>query len=180
MENISEVPMFDPTVYDNLKVVLEGGVYDLDLSGDIEIIGRSDRVELSTMSRSFSILFQLTGESMVSGQLILFADTKNLSAEILELPDIVPGCNLNIAFNFTMKDMHGKCALVEEELRSIWGYDVTLRQEIRTLYGDAEGIIRNRTTVGFVHPVTEAHINDFGNLIRHVVQSLDKLNQIVQ
>ena len=29
--------MFDPTIYDNIKVVLEGAVYDLDLEGKIII-----------------------------------------------------------------------------------------------------------------------------------------------
>ena len=39
--------MFDPTAYDNLKVILEGAVYDLDLSGELKIIERNDIVDLA-------------------------------------------------------------------------------------------------------------------------------------
>lgn len=34
--------MFDPTAFDNMKVVIEGAIYDLDLDGEISIIDRND------------------------------------------------------------------------------------------------------------------------------------------
>ena len=50
--------MFDPTIYDNLKVVLEGEIYDRDLAGAIQIVDRSDIVDLAIMSRIFIMRFQ--------------------------------------------------------------------------------------------------------------------------
>jgi hypothetical protein len=32
--------MFDPTAYDNKKVVTEGAAYDLDLEGQIRVVDR--------------------------------------------------------------------------------------------------------------------------------------------
>lgn len=51
--------MFDPTVFDNLKTVLEGAVYDLDLEGVILVINRNDLVDLAHFSRTYKITFQL-------------------------------------------------------------------------------------------------------------------------
>ncbi|QNG61538.1 hypothetical protein H4O14_08705 [Bacillus sp. PAMC26568] len=41
--------MFDPTAFDNLKVVLEGEIYDADLEGIIEVIKRKDIVDLQQL-----------------------------------------------------------------------------------------------------------------------------------
>ncbi|MBR8645431.1 hypothetical protein KEH51_18565 [[Brevibacterium] frigoritolerans] len=51
--------MFDPTAFENMKVVLEGAVYDRDFIGDILVINRDDIVNLSTMSRSYKIEMEL-------------------------------------------------------------------------------------------------------------------------
>ena len=50
--------MFDPTIFDNLKVVAEGAVYDLDLQGEILITNRIDQVDLATLSRYYAITFR--------------------------------------------------------------------------------------------------------------------------
>ncbi|MFB7141881.1 hypothetical protein ACFCYN_19695 [Gottfriedia sp. NPDC056225] len=50
--------MFDPTAFDNMKVILEGLIYDKDLDGEYEIIDRNDYVNLSKMDRLFSIQYK--------------------------------------------------------------------------------------------------------------------------
>lgn len=47
--------MFDPTIFDNWKVVFEGAMYDLDREGEVEIVSRADLVDLATVSRMFRI-----------------------------------------------------------------------------------------------------------------------------
>ncbi|KPV55085.1 periplasmic component, partial [Paenibacillus sp. A3] len=47
--------MFDPTIFDNLKVVLEGHLYDLDAEQTIRVIGREDFIDLASMKRIFSM-----------------------------------------------------------------------------------------------------------------------------
>ncbi|WJH34045.1 hypothetical protein N6H14_29460 [Paenibacillus sp. CC-CFT747] len=91
--------MFDPTIYENLKVVAEGAVYDLDLKGELLILGRSDRVELASMSRAYAIRFRLPDKPEASAEFRLEADTYDLSAEILEKREAVPGCRLELFFN---------------------------------------------------------------------------------
>ena len=51
--------MFDPTAFENMKVVLEGAVYDRDFIGDILVINRDDIVNLANMSRTYKIEMEL-------------------------------------------------------------------------------------------------------------------------
>ncbi|KYD22330.1 MAG: hypothetical protein C6P37_08510 [Caldibacillus debilis] len=51
--------MFDPTAYENMKVILEGYLYDYDMQGEILIKERNDLINLADMSRTFSLLFSL-------------------------------------------------------------------------------------------------------------------------
>ena len=51
--------MFDPTAFENIKVVLEGAVYDLDLNGEIIIIDRNDLINTAKLSRKYELSFQL-------------------------------------------------------------------------------------------------------------------------
>ncbi len=55
--------MFDPTAFDNLKVVLEGIVYDMDLNGMIQILDRNDFVNIAKMERTYNISFSLNDVS---------------------------------------------------------------------------------------------------------------------
>ncbi|KHF34038.1 hypothetical protein CM49_03708 [Paenibacillus sp. P1XP2] len=80
--------MFDPTIFENLKVALENQLYDLDnIDGLIRIIGRDDRLEMSVMSREFAIRFELAGRPEVFAEIRLEASLADLSAEILEIED---------------------------------------------------------------------------------------------
>lgn len=51
--------MFDPTAFDNMKVVIEGALYDLDICGEIVITDRNDSFNMAKMSRTFDISFRL-------------------------------------------------------------------------------------------------------------------------
>ena len=52
--------MYDPTIFDNLKVAFENQVYDLDnLENEITITNRIDRMDFAVMGREFTIEFTL-------------------------------------------------------------------------------------------------------------------------
>ena len=51
------IVLFDPTAYENLKVVFEGIVYDYDLNEEITIIERNDYINLADMSRTYNLSF---------------------------------------------------------------------------------------------------------------------------
>lgn len=75
--------LFDPTAFENMKVVLEGAVYDRDFIGDILVINRDDIVNLSTMSRTYKIEMELKkpiAPISISGAIELHASLHNLSS----------------------------------------------------------------------------------------------------
>ena len=49
--------MYDPTAYENIKVLFEGMVYDFDLEGKITVIVRNDYINLADLSRTFNLTF---------------------------------------------------------------------------------------------------------------------------
>ncbi|NUJ69854.1 hypothetical protein HUS64_21435, partial [Pseudoalteromonas sp. 2102] len=52
--------MFDPTIFDNLKTVVEGAVYDLDVTDElVTVVDRSDIIDLAKFTRAYALSFQL-------------------------------------------------------------------------------------------------------------------------
>ena len=77
--------MFDPTAFDNMKVVIEGALYDLDLAGKIVIIDRNDIMNIAKMSRRFDVSFTLP-EARVTAMIEITSNLINLAAELLPEP----------------------------------------------------------------------------------------------
>lgn len=128
--------LFDPTIYENMKVVIQGAVYDLDLRGAIRVTDRHDEVDLAVMSRTFCLRFMDARSSHAFAEMVLKADMRDFAAEILELHDNGdPGCRLEIRFEHAIsvsqqadsfreavafmegaaRDIHGRVAAVWED-----------------------------------------------------------------
>ena len=55
--------LFDPTAFENIKVVIEGEIYDRDLSGEIFVTDRNDWFNSAKLSRKYEISFGLDRKS---------------------------------------------------------------------------------------------------------------------
>lgn len=92
--------MFDPTAFDNMKVIVEGILYDKDLDGDYLIIDRDDFMNLSKMNREFSITYKKNSvKSNVSCKFTLATTAKDLYAELIASSEDV-GCYIEQTFFF--------------------------------------------------------------------------------
>ena len=95
--------LFDPTVFENLKVVAEGAFYDLDLDGELAVIDRHDLVDLAHMSRKFEIIARLNADKekdvectfTLSASMSAFAEEK-----LIAFTKRNPGCTLKFMFRF--------------------------------------------------------------------------------
>lgn len=127
--------MFDPTIYDNLKVVLEGSVYDLDLSGAVRISGRQDQIDLSTMSRLYQIEFRrLQGAALA--RMRLSTTLTDLSSELLQRKgEKKPGCVLEIHFELPIRSVDKECRAIEAHLKETWGDRPNIVQTLSYVYG---------------------------------------------
>jgi hypothetical protein len=172
--------MFDPTIYENMKVVIEGAVYDLDLSGNILVTNRSNNVELSTMSRSYSIQFKLLGLGDVLAEVSLAASTEELAAEILEKNTLsTPGCTLQISFLMNVLDLDEDCTAVQHLLFDIWGHSCTLSQKLSFVFGNNQHTpYKNEIILDFGRKFSENVIDDIPSMLEHVILSMERLNEL--
>lgn len=143
--------MFDPTAFDNLKVIVEGAVYDFDLHGDILVTDRKDMIIFASLSRIYHISFQLTEpfEPLVEATFSLSVDAKNLSGEILEVPQFTPGCEMKLAFSFPLEQPEVGCEEIETLMRSIWGKERMIMQKVSYEYNKQAISYHNKVEVLF-------------------------------
>lgn len=171
--------MFDPTIYENIKVVVEGAVYDLDLAGVILITNRIDRIELSTMSRYFALRFEEKEKVQVpfKAEIQLYAGLEDLSAEILELKEKNPGCLLQVCFYLTVQDIEEECRAIQKILEGIWQNRPRIHQILSFEYGDKNQQYQNKIILDFERKINEEHIEDVHTVIDLTLHSLKTLNQ---
>jgi hypothetical protein len=126
--------LFDPTVYDNLKVVLEGAVYDQDLSGEIMVMDRSDQMDLARLRRQYRISYALADTTTgfkgpkPTASLHLTAEAADLAGEVLESQPLHQiGCIISIEFTLgrvRWTDLSGPSNRIQKVfqlLHEVWG-----------------------------------------------------------
>lgn len=173
--------MFDPTIYENMKVALEGAVYDLDLARDILVTARKDIVDLATMSREYRIEFQdreARGSEQPAARMILHTSASDLAGEILELAPLERlGCLLRVSFALYV-DSPAECEGIREILADVWAGRPEVRQSLSFVYDPAAGPVRyeNTITLDFGRKINEDNVEDLVSIVDHTVLSLRRLS----
>lgn len=171
--------MFDPTVFENLKVAFENYVYDLDnLDKQIVITNRIDRMELSTMSRVFALQFSRKDHEEIVAEIRLESSVKDLANEILELPGEVPACVLRIFFYMPITNVSTQCRQIEDILQDIWKPELKPIQSLSYVYGEENTMHTNTIELRFNRKINEDQMDDIPELIGHVLQTLDELQHM--
>ncbi|MCW3791737.1 hypothetical protein OM416_09105 [Paenibacillus sp. LS1] len=170
--------MFDPTVYDNLKVGFENHLYDMDnLDERIQIMGRKDRLEMAVMSREFMLQFCLRDHPEVTGEVVLSSSLEELAAEILETPGAQPGCRLELRFGMIVKEPETQCPAIRSILQQSW-LEQRVCQNILYIF-DEQPITYNVTAhIYFDRSVNEDQMGDIPELCEHMANVMDQLLQL--
>jgi hypothetical protein len=171
--------MFDPTAFDNMKVVIEGALYDLDLAGEIVISDRNDIINMAKMSRSFDVNFNLPEEmgDTVSAKIEIEAGLINLAAELL--PEQVyknqnqAGCQVKLEFFHKGITQADELENIQNILLDIWGESRIIRQTIIT--HPSLSLTTNVITVEFDRLISEDQIDDFVEMIDVMIMTIKKL-----
>ncbi|MEH7014769.1 hypothetical protein V7087_28870 [Neobacillus niacini] len=169
--------MFDPTAFDNMKVVIEGALYDLDLAGEIVITDRNDIVNMAKMSRGFDVHFQLPEAkgNIISAKMEIKSDMINLAAELV--PDLVSkrqsGCKLRL--QFFHKDITDEKQLKEINwiLTEIWGDTRKICQSVTIT--PSKSLISNCISIEFDRLIGEDQMNDLVELIDFMITTIQHL-----
>ncbi|WP_210365038.1 hypothetical protein [Bacillus sp. REN3] len=175
--------MFDPTAYENIRVVIEGAVYDRDLSGEILVIDRNDWFNAAKMSRKYEITFSLTGNfpSRFSGSITIEAGIENLAAELMETGNAsqLAGCIVKIHFLIEHPDEPSVFGEIQEILESVWGRERVIEQTVQSSPFANNTLVKNAVTVSFNRLVYEHQIEDLAGMIDYMIMSLEKLHEAI-
>lgn len=176
--------MFDPTAFENMKVVLEGNLYDKDLSGEIKIIDRNDIINTAKLSRHYDLTFKLCSNNVAkcSCKLTLSANIENLTAELLRSSlsdaDRLAGCTVTIELLFDHEYDESLNLKVEQILKEIWGVrkiDLIVLMEPLTQWKK----VKHKAMVTFDRLIYEDQIDDLIEMIQYIVRSLAKMDSIL-
>lgn len=159
--------MFDPTAFDNLKVVLEGEIYDFDLRGVIRVLNRKDIVDLARMSRHYMVSFSTQSAPHIVAHIQLETDIKMLSLELLNLQNHTSqGAYVSLTFSWE------EIGLTEEKMEIIqqfWGDGCTFEQ--RRIISNVNKT-RDEIDIHFNRLISEEMMDDLISIIDHTIESL--------
>ena len=171
--------MFDPTIFENLKVALENIVYDLDnLDQRVLVTGRTDIQDMAVMSRKFTLRFELVPATGVAAEICLEAYLKDLAAEILELPGENPGCSLSLRFYMNLHGGPSVCERIQKVMDIIWEPEVPPVQTLSYVHGESSNRLSNRIELKFPRKINEHNMTELPSLTLHIIRTLEELSAL--
>lgn len=174
--------MFDPTAFENMKVVMDGGFYDRDLSGEIRIIDRNDILNSAKMSRRYEVAFteNVEGHKDISCAFIMEAGLENLAAELLPeaQSEKLAGCQVFVKFTIKQKNDSKLFQEMREILRDIWGRERIIKQTVKFNPEDINNLIEAESVVHFNRLIYEEQIDDLCDMIAYMIASLQALRNV--
>jgi hypothetical protein len=167
--------MFDPTAFDNIKVVLEGALYDLDLEGQICIVDRNDIVNVAKLSRQSEMTIKKNRDSKSSCTVVLRADISNLAAELHPKLQSEKDAGCHFKMVFSILEQRSFDIRILEVLQSIWGKDREYHCKIISDPLQDQSGNKVEVEVNFKRLIYEEQMEDLTVLADVILQSLDKL-----
>ncbi|PWA13239.1 hypothetical protein DCC39_01990 [Pueribacillus theae] len=171
--------MYDPTIFENLKVAFENQIYDLDnIDRKITILNRKDQMDFAILSRSLSIQFSLVDQPEVTAEIILAASLEELAREILAVPGKQPGCSLLLRFSKHVHHVTEQCERIEQALYAIWENDIELTQTLSFNYRGDPSRYLNTLEVKFKPKLGEKNMGELPDFLDSVMETLRELSKI--
>ena len=177
--------MFDPTAYENIRVVLEGIFYDKDLEGSITIIDRNDIMNTAKLTRTYELLFRLTpSDEVANPQIIckvsLHASLENLTAELLSVIHMKQeaGCNLKIEFLFDYKKDEFFLKQIEKLLREEWT-GTKIRQTVYYEPFKKVEKVKHHAEVNFFEMLKEEQISELPEICQQIMTILLQMEKMI-
>lgn len=173
--------MFDPTAYENIKVVVEGALYDRDLDGDIIIVDRDDIINTAKLSRTYVIIFSESKDAPIRCRFVLEANLENLTAELhpSSLNSRLAGVHASVQFIVKHKEQNHLNHAIQETLLEVWGSDRLIEQKVSYNPLNRTDFTITEITVLFNRLIKEDQIDDLLVMVDYMISSLKKLNNIL-
>ena len=169
--------MFDPTSFENMKVVFEGIFYDKDLEGEIAIIDRNDLINTAKLSRTYNLSFQLIRpylqEPRVTSRVTLTSKLENLAAELIPILTIKDGagCYIEIEFFYSYKEDDLRFKMADQFTKNLWEDAIIEHRMTVDPYSSLE-TKKHHIKITFNRIIKEDEIDLFDGLIEHIMTTL--------
>ncbi|MBL4953824.1 hypothetical protein RCG24_03295 [Neobacillus sp. OS1-32] len=171
--------MFDPTAFDNMKVVIEGAIYDRDLNGEIIITDRNDIINSAKLSREFSVRFTLPEDidHHLSAQIELVATLDNLAAELLSssMSEKLAGCLVKLEFFLIHHHVADNYQAIQKLFSGIWGETRKITQTIQYKPFEEPQKVKHIVTIDFARLIREEQMDDLIEMLDFIVKTLKEL-----
>ncbi|EIT86634.1 hypothetical protein A374_03649 [Fictibacillus macauensis ZFHKF-1] len=132
--------MFDPTIYENVKLIVEGLIYEYDYAEKLHVTNRKDLVDLATLRREFVMEVALHGDTTTTkAELVIATTLEDLAGELLDNRTIGIGCTFHMIFHTTVENITTECANIQEALSFIWKNKASISQTVAYTYGAPSG-----------------------------------------
>lgn len=171
--------MYHPSVYDNLKVVLEGAVYDLDFSGDIEIVNRKDLVDHAIFERNYSIDFVVSEiGDLMRGNITLTATLEDLATEKLNDNPEGAGSKLTLEIKTPVYEIETDCKQLQSILKKWTSGDLKgdIQQKLTYIYGESRNVFNNTISIQLQKRVAEEEPERISKVLEQVLLSMKEMN----
>ncbi|MFJ7725628.1 hypothetical protein ACIQXV_05620 [Neobacillus sp. NPDC097160] len=171
--------MFDPTAFDNMKVVIEGALYDNDISGEIVITDRNDLMNMAKMSRHFDVSFQLPNRP-VTAKFKMESRLANLAAELLlhAVQEQHAGCFVRLEFSLDYEE-EIDFQTIKDILEDTWGTDRKISLSVHQDPLDMNKTKSTLITVEFDRLITEDQLEDLVEMINFMKLTLEQLYMLI-
>ncbi|RHW42280.1 hypothetical protein D1B31_06575 [Neobacillus notoginsengisoli] len=173
--------MFDPTAFDNMKVIIEGTFYDLDADGKIMVMDRKDLMDLASISRQFSLFFYVPEFPGIEAEFRLIAGLENLASELLEKDQAGPkaGCELILYFRAVHDDSPLIYREIQTYMETAWGSERKILQTVYRNPLDGQPAVMNEIVVDFNRLVTESQLEDLKDIPVYMVDAIGGLYSLL-
>ncbi|WP_428908852.1 hypothetical protein [Niallia sp. Krafla_26] len=176
--------MFDPTAFENIRVVLEGTFYDMDLAGNLIIIDRNDLINTAKLSRTYDFSFRLTAsqqviEPKITCKVTLSASLENLAAELLSNPLLMreAGCVMQIEYMFEYEEDEFTLKQIEKILRT-WK-NTTYKQMITYEPLKKRRKIKHHELISCDHILKEEDMNELPDIANQIMSTLLQIEKVI-
>ncbi|WP_249336618.1 hypothetical protein [Sporosarcina sp. Marseille-Q4063] len=136
-------------------------------------------MDFAILSREFAIQFSLVNQPEVTAEIVLQASVKELAGEILEVLGENLGSKLAVRFAKTVQNAANECLRIEQALNAIWETDIHLTQTLSFVHGQHASGYQNIIDMRFKSKINEKHMADIEELLAHVLESLEVLEEIL-
>lgn len=164
--------MKDPTIFENMKVVLQGAVYDLDLSRLIHIHDRCDRIDLSNMSRRFAVEFHEPDYAHIMASIELEASFEELSAEIHAIKPERAGLRLFINFKRLHLTEKEDWQRLHDQVVAAWGERPYISHAWIQHWSGDSSTYEHRMKLDFMRQINEEHLSDIPEMLERILETL--------